>query len=214
MKSSTLIEYDCEQFLEILCLVYDWQTILAGIFAVVAAGFTVVQLRRQLAAEERRHREMRESKAWAARARLPDALSAVVEYSEQASRFIVGLRKDMPESPDAYIQEIKESIEFLPPDAAGSLFSVAVFFQIFNSRIREPTDSPLWEIERLYDSAKLRCISERIFPFARKEGEIPTTEITQDDMKSALRMNVGFANYHKASIYDSVILNIERRIKH
>lgn len=62
---------DFEEFL------HRWQTLAAGLLALVGALVTVRAIRAQIKLQEDQHLAIRENKSRAARARMPDALSSI-----------------------------------------------------------------------------------------------------------------------------------------
>lgn len=67
-----------------LSYLLDWahqeQAILAGILALIGAGFTVIYLKRQISVQERHWEDEKSRRLRARRARLPLALSEMVDY--------------------------------------------------------------------------------------------------------------------------------------
>ena len=69
-----------------------WQTLEAGILALLAGIATVITIRRQIDQGERQAEERLERRQYAAKAALPAALAALVEYSDKCLSGLKSLR--------------------------------------------------------------------------------------------------------------------------
>ncbi|MCH9000826.1 MAG: hypothetical protein IID48_21540 [Proteobacteria bacterium] len=170
----------------------------------------------QIDDEKSRHADAHHSKSWAARAGLPDALSALCKYSEGCAGYLMDADgfDQMPDAPIDAISVVKSCVEYVDSDSAEKLFELIVHYQIYNSRLSSYriTDNPAEKNERMYDTACLRALVNRLFEYARnKVRVVPDTEVGRDDIASALRACVGVDEYydHEAK-YESVMDIIDR----
>lgn len=206
-----------------------FQTIIAGGVALFAALLTVYMLARQIRLQQAqideekwRYADTRRSKAWAAKAALPDALSELCLYTEDCVNYLVNGNKDtgLPDRPTGAIDVIKSAVEFADPESAKSLFNVVTHYQIHNARLGRYDEttgdhtSPTEVNDRVYDSIFLRALVDGLFEFARNEIETaPSTEITRQKMLSALRQCIGVAKYYATEKkYEPVIDLINNKI--
>lgn len=169
----------------------DWQTFIVGLAALWAALLTVRQIRQQITGDRQRHENAQRSKAWAAKARLPDALSELSGYSEDC---MTGLFDSAAygkvETPVDAISAIKSAIEFVEPDAAKKLYDLVVHYQIHRSRYRSLNSNTPFNLPLImYSTAHFRALVDELFAFARNEdGQIPVGELAGDQVHSALSL--------------------------
>ncbi|PZP09969.1 MAG: hypothetical protein DI607_12030 [Sphingomonas hengshuiensis] len=174
---------------------YDWQTLVSAVLALVAAGWTVRYLKRQIAGENVRHQELvqRDQKLWDRRsmrtkAYLPIALSDVCDYCEEAFIYLRHIRDSesgiqgnpvVPSRPAEALEQIRECIEYAEDRAARRLEDILREFQIARSRL-EGAPRPLREdmVDHHFDHVHLRMLVDSLFEYAR--GDKPTFEEPQD----------------------------------
>jgi hypothetical protein len=194
---------------------YDWQTFVTGILALIAAGATVLIMRTQTNDERERHADALHRKSLAARAQMPDALSALSHFSQACANWIDSREKEPLTAPTDAINTLKSGIEFVDTDAAAKVFELVSFYQVHNARLL-PSTHPIHDPEagdRLYDTTKLRCFVDRLFPYARNEVlAAPQGNPTQKDMMTALKIITGMAypTHHKER-YERVCYFITKR---
>lgn len=136
-------------------------TLVTGVAAVLAAAFSIREVRKQIRSTEiaaekqidhasRLHAEIRDSKRDAARSSLPLALSSICEYSEICTRQLAGILPhvregrvprsfkypDFPRLPDNAISAIKETIEFIDEADRKTFARLISRIQVQHSRIR------------------------------------------------------------------------------
>lgn len=136
-------------------------TLVTGVAAVLAAAFSIREVRKQIRSTEiaaekqidhasRLHAEIRDSKRDAARSSLPLALSSICEYSEICTRQLAAILPhvqgdvvprsfeypDFPRLPDNAISAIKETIEFIEQSDRKTFARLISRIQVQHSRIR------------------------------------------------------------------------------
>lgn len=190
----------------LVCFAYDWQTLITGALALIAAWWTVRQIREQIdlqkleiSVNERRHEEAQRRKSQRARAFLPDALSGLPEYTSKCFKYVSGVIKEIPNPPESALSAIKEAIEYVDSDASDRLIELVNFYQIHNSRLAhfQVDGGPVVKMEEcLYDSVKLRWLTNRMFSYARHQPfEADDRRDIREQMLSALHNCVGFDEY-------------------
>ncbi|MBL6948735.1 MAG: hypothetical protein ISR51_08665 [Rhodospirillales bacterium] len=148
------------------CFIHDWQTLIAGLLALVAAIFTVLMIRRQINLQKsqieedrKRFSDNQRRKGLVARVHMPDALSELCTYSEGCLNFLRDPEnvENLPTAPDGAINTIKTAIEFVDPKPAEGLFDLVKHYQIHNARLSKDLDDGPHEItDRMYDTIYLR----------------------------------------------------------
>jgi hypothetical protein len=181
-----------------------WQTLIGGLLALIAAIWTVREIRRQIALQERQIRndetrfvDMQRRKSLGARVQLPDALSAICGYTTECLEYVADHQGGLPGPPESAIRTIKEAIEYVTPEASEKLVELLLFYQVHNSRLAhyEPGHNQIEATDRLYDTVRLRWLTERMFGYARNLDEPGQTGSIQDQMNSSLRNCVGPIKY-------------------
>lgn len=194
---------------------YDWQTLASGILALIAAGATVWVMRGQIKDERRRHKDALYRKSLAARAQMPDALSALSRFTEACVQWADRSGARAPDLPLDAINVLKNGIEFVDSKTATSVFELVSLYQVHNARLfshTPPIHGPE-AADRLYDATRLRCLVDRLFPYARNEVQVaPQGNPTKSDMMTALKIITGLSyasNYEKR--YEQVCDLIAKR---
>lgn len=180
-----------------------WQTLLAGALALCGAIATVVIITRQIrtaeihiSVQERQYNEVRRGKYIGARAKLSMAIS---DMCRECDRTIGNLLNQH----DLYRMELRisyseldaiiETIEHADPTSARNLSIICSEIQVVKSRIERNRRSlnrysPEFRTQ-LYDLCHLKAALESTFPFTRQEEDVLIINITQEDIKRALRLN-------------------------
>lgn len=139
-----------------LKFLFDWQTLIGGTFALVAALTGWIAINRQILQVDIQEKERIRAKREAARATLPLGLVAISEYAEHCAQQLAlmlpkargeGLPENViwegPKLPKAALKELKILVATLPPPD-GSAFSILIsLLQIQTSRLRSIRPSPL-----------------------------------------------------------------------
>lgn len=181
-----------------------WQTLLTGLLALIAAWWTVKEIRRQielqkhqLKIDEKRHAEVRERRSLIGRAQLPDALSRLGDYTAHCLQYASGELTQAPSRPDEAVSTIKAAIEFVDAEAAEQLLELTKFYQIHNSRLSHfrAGNHGIELTERQYDSIRLRWLADRLYGYARGNDDHQAHRTERDQMISALHACVGFNAY-------------------
>lgn len=177
----------------------QWETLVGGALALVAAWFTVKAIRAQIAQADQAHREAWERRHRAARAVLPMALNEISEYSSSCIRTLWELRSLFnsngtrgsrllakkiaidPLSENA-ISVLRECIESGPAAFAEAATELISRYQIHRSRLlgrlhsmwlSDPTRIVFWaNIESdMADAAEVGALALCLLPFARGDSE-------------------------------------------
>ncbi len=163
----------------VITFAHEWQTIIAGAIALAAAWWTIRTIRRQIRLQEsqiedgkRRYADAQRSKMWAARAELPDALSALCGYSGRCVSYLIGADgfDQMPDTPADAISVVKSCVEFVDSDSAEKLSDLIVHYQNHNARLSgyRRTDSPTYNLACRPQRRRLPSPGDR-------QSEVPST---------------------------------------
>lgn len=203
---------------------FEWQTLIAGGAALTAAVITVAYMkfqinlqRSQYESDKERHGEIQRRKELAAKAGLPDALSAICKYTTGCINYLLGDEgiKGLPDVPTDAINVVKICIEHVAPEPAQKLSELIVHYQITNSRLsnHHRTEKPRENVDRMYDVVCLRALTDRMFEYARNREESESaSKFSHSDMILALRSCVGISEYFDdEERYSSVKEIIDRR---
>jgi len=175
----------------------QWETLLTGVSALMAACFTVVHLKRQIRQTEDLTEKARQQRVKAARAMLPLALSELSEYATSCIKRLYALwhyfqsdgsldrcRADLPTLtlppvPDDVLLLLKECVAVMDDDPAAAAVELVSHLQIqrtrfadYISRVGKPNDG-IHAIKRahidhgIWDASEVYARASSLFPFAR-----------------------------------------------
>jgi hypothetical protein len=187
-----------------------WQTMLAGIGAIVAAGVSIIFLRKQIILSELQEARRRSRRLAAARARLPLALSDTIHYGNAALGLLkecldgIGQQHGLPNGlaqlpkptlPEQAILSFEALIEATDDDAFAALVADMISaMQVLNSRLNAlPTDASGLNALNLHayimNAAKINAYASSSFDYARRESDEPPHSLQWDLAISALNLN-------------------------
>lgn len=196
-------------------LALAWQTLIGSLIALIAALWTIKVMRDQMKADTDRHHDAFRRKRLAARAMMPDALSALGAYVRGCAAYLIGNADALPAEPTAAITALKEVIEFIDDKAAERTFVLVSWYQVFKARMSAdlPTSEKAEFADRQWDAALLFAYVNSLFEYARNEvDDIDTSKPSRDEMKDALQnaFTLVYMIQHKGQ-FVRVLEIIERR---
>ncbi len=186
------IEYISDSFSYIIVLALEWQTLIAGLIALVAAMWTIRTMRRQALDEDGRHKDLMRRKKMAARARMPDALSEVSRYVKEMGCHLLlagseGAIGKKPSPPIAGINSLQQVIEHIDNEAAERTFELVSWYQVQRTRTADGID-PLLAVQPIYDLVLLQAYVNSLFDYARNEDSAePITMLSIPEMFNAIQ---------------------------
>lgn len=201
----------------------DWQTLIAGTMAVLAAAWTIREIRRQvqlqakaIKMQQAQHDEMQRRREVRAQVDLPDAVVEVMHFAEDCFRVIFSTDDDIPEAPAQAMDTIKRATEFAHPDRVQSFRDLVNLYQIQNSRMQAVdgnTGGRLYELDLLVGCLELRTLAERLLEYGLGgEGEWQHPACSYDEIYSALRQTVGLRHFvTNEATYEELIEHIKTR---
>lgn len=170
---------------------YNWQTLLGSVLAVIAAAVSIYFLRAQIQVAEKHEQDRRDALHAASRATLPLKLSQVMDYTIECS---VALNQELsyqsdlgrptgvelPPIPTSAIDSIERAIQASTnPEVRTVLANIARDIQIFTARaerlqIGESGPNRQREIrERLVDLSRIQSNTESLFAYGRRTADGP-----------------------------------------
>ncbi|HEX4180075.1 MAG TPA: hypothetical protein VHY32_04740 [Caulobacteraceae bacterium] len=206
-------------------VVKDWQTLIAGVLAIVAAfiggGFVWLQTqtvdRREQARLERQHK--------AALAVLPLAISAFVEYAQQCAVGLLPVLRSAvdevvpvaarvafvpPVLDSAVIPQLRDAIENAPEGFSDRIAALIAGGQVLASNLRSLPDktSPSTLVlkanieEYIARAGIIFARGAALFEYARgKSGVVPPANPSEDDVRAAINV-MSFEFVNEERIYD------------
>ena len=190
--------------------VFDWQQLIGGGFALIAAAIGWFAINRQIRQSDIQEQERIRAKRAAARAALPLALAAIGEYAEDCAERLALLLPNIdqealpedaewrgPRLPTEALLDIRTLVETLPSKEGAAFAELLSKIQIQASRLRSIRPSRLpnrvgivvrSNIEQyIIDCAEIFARSGSLFRYGRGlVDEVPIDTPTQDEILSAL----------------------------
>ncbi|MCW2361602.1 MULTISPECIES: hypothetical protein [Sphingobium] len=173
---------------------YDWQTLITGVLAVVAAIFSIRQVRQQIDQTAQLEVERRARSFSAARARMPAALDKLSGYCEEIGNLMItiwpnaGIRRPLyfsseitiPKAPESVINDLASLIETTDNEAFAAFLATLISkIQLIDARMRDSrllekiSSSKTTVYDRVLDVAELNSFVDTAFAFARHEVDVP-----------------------------------------
>ncbi len=198
---------------EILCSfiggLKEWQTLAAGVLALIAAGVAWKQLNHQREESER----LQSGRVRACKAILPVDLDIFTDYLQECYKIAATLRcmrlnadrRDTvdlhalktPRIPDRIMANMQMLIEHLDEDDASILIKVVQVYQVQNARFRGKLEhrDETWSTEATWldfneacrDLVFLYILTGNIWPFARRKKEkIPPLKFSEQEVDNSI----------------------------
>lgn len=205
---------------------FEWQSLLAGILAVAAAGASIHFLRKQIDQSERQENRRRSGNLSAARALLPLAIVDASQHAEDTAAALMIVSSNVQagyRDPDAPIE-----VDFpLPSQRIFDVFTRCIEWsddvtlteflseiistiQVLSSRVATIGASPrqhrLAVNDYILQCAIIDALALHLFPYARREADVIQSDLSWDDVRQSLRRLRVNETAHPA-----VFVGIERR---
>jgi hypothetical protein len=204
----------------------SWQTLIAALVAILAAGIAFHNTTRSLREGERLEMRRRRRKHAALRAVLPLALAQLTDYAERSARALDDLLhrctggqlppNTAPQSltqqlPSSALKTLADFIEYSDEADVWILEVTVAWIQIHESRLRglvrdnhDPANRRVilpTEIEaRLIDAASIYAGAAAAFDYARRRQEQMPSHVSWDSVRTALR-NMQFWDDQYPNLY-------------
>jgi len=194
----------------------NWQTLTAGLLALIGAGMSVAVVQSQLRQADDHFQDDKRGKAQATRAVAAMALAEISHYAVEACKWAILLPEDRTDITDALKADIEEGLPPLPKDAIGMLTEATKYaesedvkkiaellerLQIQNSRMWSTRETvrgrELSERDnvtalsdsvptQLLDAAVVHGYAGRLFAWARQREGITDARSDRETVSNAL----------------------------
>lgn len=200
-KEANTLVFGCAEF-----WLNRYQALIAALLALLAAGVSVFYLRRQIEVTERQEEDRFARRNAAARAILQISLSAICSYGERSAKDLEDKLTSLPshgyaswtgtsphiETPESAIEQIKGLIETIDVAHINAFSDLIGKLQVHDAR-RENLNSPngvsRYNLEHyILDAAEIYSRAGKLFSYARRAEESPTSVVDVDDVLSAIRI--------------------------
>lgn len=188
---------------------YDWQSLIGGILAIVAAFVGAWLLYKQIRQVERHENERRNRRIAAVRATLPLILSGICQFAREMINELSSARTQLgngttiptsssfspPPVPTAFVAALQDMIEATGDTAIVDLLSEIIGeIQVLSARAGSLIDVRSRGImgvgsnldEYLVQAARLHALAGGLFEYARRRDEDAPSAIAWDRVASAL----------------------------
>lgn len=176
----------------------DWQTLIAGVLALVGAAWTVRAIRSQIAQVEEHARARRKEQERTARAVLPLALSSFTGYAltcmERANSFGPGSQSfEIPPLPAEAVGQLQRCVEFADEREGRQIADLLSWLQVQHVRLDNLVTGSRaqrlhWADNAVIDAAKLHSMTEKLFEYARQGGSDVTPRLPAAEVREALHI--------------------------
>lgn len=215
----------------ILKVPYDWQNLLAGLFAIGAALIGAKYLQRQILLADEHEKERNRRMNAAARAMLPLALSHWSQYAHDCARLLRGVHRQasgeavprealaalaLPALPSAATTDMRAMVESSDQLTGKPIAAMLSCVQVQASRLMgirsegRDLDDAVGVVALSYlediviNTAEVYARCAALFDFARGEtDEVAANEPSAQQLHSALR-NLGFHSGYYDRIYETI----------
>jgi hypothetical protein len=191
----------------VVAFLNQWQTLVAGLLALIGAWWTVRKIRDQIrqTADLENDRRIREERA--ARIVLPLALSEITQYSIDCMRFlqpfapVIGKAPQVlpgmviPRIPPGILEPMQASARFADINVAESIGGTIAWLQVQHARLESLIQraagrigQDIWTAEAIgaiMDAAELYVRCTRLFPYSRGSKPEPEPPF-QQQLQTAL----------------------------
>jgi hypothetical protein len=183
------IEFGCFEF-----WLNRYQTLLAGIAALLAASASVFYLRKQIGQTEQHRQDQVLRDRAAARTVLPLALSTICEYASRSIQSLneryAGRPAELPPIPMAALDQLVATVRTLEIHHVEPFAKIAQEIQVHNARVSDRQEDRRLDEgsfqEHLLDAAEIYARASSLFEFARWETDDLPSVLFADQIESAL----------------------------
>src|SRR5690606_28071853 len=123
----------------LMSIFQNWQPLIAGLLAVVAAICTIIVMRQQIQTSEKHHNDSVARKERSLRAQMANALSELIQYHKECYSYILrgDLNNDtLPVLPIEQLELLQKYIEYANSKTSEELVEMVHKYQVFKSRLR------------------------------------------------------------------------------
>lgn len=156
---------------------YDWQTLITGLLAVLAATVSGILLWKQIQDQRAQSDKAEQQKVRAVLIQVPHALAEINEYL--VTCFDAWKRKkpdDRPRPPSAALKVIMDAAAYVDDASFKSMQQLIIKAQTFESRLASPGRQRPHNVLDIMiaDIAELSYLTIRLFKFGRMDEDAPS----------------------------------------
>ena len=205
--------------------IYDYQTLVAGLFALVAGAVSIISLNAQMRQAEKFKRDELESERRSSQPLLSFTLVEILDYSRNCfehlrkfevqvlasgkSSFILPVQIDVPSFPYDTFSSLQLNLKFGSPSAIVVISKLLLKMQIQNSRYHnlvnpdvDLTDDSLLNLHcYMVDALEISTLCSRLFPYARDEVQEIDTHILKEHLVHAGTLAVNFESQDRFMLH-------------
>ena len=170
---------------------HHWDTIVAGAAALIAALMTIEEMQEQLRFEKKRYEDETYRKSLSARAKMPDALEELINYTKGSFKYLLDrYGHGCPNTSSEHISILKEGLCFVDTETAEAIFETVIKYHTYTARLKEwaaddairtelikamkqvegeSTKRPLNKDELMYDCLYFYALLLNLLPYGRNE---------------------------------------------
>ena len=197
------------RYCEVLKFLYDWQSIIAGLFAIVAALIGGMFIRRQIELSDQHEKERLRRKHAAARAMLPLALSSLSEYARECAQLLRNIHIQsqgeavplsalqnlkLPALPMDTTNDLRSMVEASGPTEGRAIATTLSNVQVLASRLSSlhiKSNTQVVVLANIEDyiinAAEIQARADELFDYARGETEdVPASDPSVDSLRRAI----------------------------
>jgi len=170
--------------------IYDYQTIIAGLIAVFAAGVTVRRLSTQIDLQRSQQLWELQKEQRASRATLHHALSQIEDYLVRTFDALAMQNTVLPKMPIQAIDSLILAATCADKQSYETFHRLISGLQMFQSRLQVNPDkiNDAWWMDRMLDLLVISCATGRLFLYARDPNhelpfEKPTEQLVQEELE-------------------------------
>lgn len=147
----------------------------------------------KISADEKRHNQNMQLQNLVARSQLAHAASNLMEHMQECLQYIIQADRGIPTPPIFPINTIMDTIPHTDVETARSLYTLAAFYQIYNSRLRgmSSTTPHRDRASKIHDTVLVNHYAIRLLQYARSDVSSLKLEenynILRDDMHESER---------------------------
>lgn len=186
---------DAPKYTGIIGILYDWQTLISGLLAIVAgaAVWWQVRLQRTQINDERdKHIDLMQRRERSARMRIPHALSKLSQFFEDGYKAFENRKLhdlSLPQEPIETLMSVSESIDAQSYESVKELVDHLQVFEARHLRLKNPMERS--ESLALVDLAKLKFMTDRLYELGRAKNHAPVPFVmpTREELEALMLRN-------------------------
>lgn len=186
---------DVPKYSGLLGILYDWQTLISGVLAIVAGAAVWWQVRlqrKQINDERNKHLDQMQRRERSARIRIPHALSKLSQFFEDSYKAFEYQSLDGLSLPQGAIETLMSVSESVDDQSYESVKELVSHLQVFEARhLRLKSKMERSEHLLVIDLATLKFMTDRLYDLGRAKNydPVPHIKATREDLEKEMFQN-------------------------